>query len=40
MNATYRELSRSGVITAYDSSFYPKHVVAPSQNGYHGFAEV
>ncbi|KAF9788035.1 hypothetical protein BJ322DRAFT_600194 [Thelephora terrestris] len=39
-NATYRELSRSGVLTAYDSSFYPKNMVAPSQNGYHGFAEV
>lgn len=39
-NATYRELSRSGVITGYDSSFYPKNVIAPSQNGYHGFAEV
>jgi len=39
-NSTYRELSRSGVMTAYDSSFYPKNTIAPSQNGYNGFAEV
>lgn len=39
-NATYRELSRSGVMTAYDSSFYPKNTVAPSRGGYSGFAEV
>ena len=40
MNATYRELSRSGVITPYDSSFYPKNTVVPSKDGYNGFAEV